>query len=557
MDLAKKFLPDEKLLRKYEDISINRKGNSKVFITNHRVFLGDEKLFSEFDCQSVDYLERGTVTRFSKWWQLLIFPVAVLTIGKWIPFLILGLISILMQLLTVDSLTIGTKTKKWLIFADFEVLDAISKEMKMNAWVGTKEEGKSVLEAESITETNDRIDIKIFGENESRPLKLAWISAILSFLAYYLSTFGPKTQFWTFLFAIISFCFFTIYRDRKKTNEIRNIDPAIGWTGQIWHFILGILNIPVIKTNWSFQVLGYNLYARKTGYVLFSSTLIVGVFATVLNASMIPLLLSIIIGFPIYTLGRTLSGIPRPWKRMLIRSGAYSVATILVVLPCFVLIPLYETASIKLPTTYIQGDSGNGWKTTLSQYDSYGLGFASTTFMLFIDDGEDGEGESDGYPAMLIVVAIKVPIDLEEADALSELDKQFKDMTLEQDIELEENIEQGTRTNNQGYETQYVIYNGTAKSERIGDEDYGYNVTKGSKTLYIGEVWKATEYNLLVVAMGIAIISSEEINDQTGIEPIDELIDDLIPNKPTDTTDMKNWNEMYNLIPEIICVSID
>ena len=57
--------------------------------------------------------------------------------------------------------------------------------------------------------------------------------------------------------------------------------------------------------------------------------------------------------------------------------------------------------------------------------------------------------------------------------------------------------------------------------------------------------------------MGIAIISSEEINDQTGIEPIDELIDDLIPNKPTDTADMKNWNEMYNLIPEIICVSID
>ena len=54
--------------------------------------------------------------------------------------------------------------------------------------------------------------------------------------------------------------------------------------------------------------------------------------------------------------------------------------------------------------------------------------------------------------------------------------------------------------------------------------------------------------------MGIAVISSEEINDQTGVGSIDDLVDDLIPNKPTETTDMKNWNELYDLIPEIVCL---
>ena len=219
--------------------------------------------------------------------------------------------------------------------------------------------------------------------------------------------------------------------------------------------------------------------------------------------------------------------------------------------------PLYNSATVRLPGEFIQGDSGNGWKRAMSQYDEYGLGFASTSFFLYLDDGEDSEGESDGYPAMLFVIAIKVPIDLNERDALDELDKQFHKMSLEQEIELKAHIEDGKRTTKQGYTTQYVIYNGTAKSERIGFEDVGYNITQGAETRYIGEVWKAPEYNLLVVSMGIAMISSEELNDQTGVGPIDDLVDDLIPNKPTETTDMKNWNELYDLIPEIVCLQLN
>jgi len=56
--------------------------------------------------------------------------------------------------------------------------------------------------------------------------------------------------------------------------------------------------------------------------------------------------------------------------------------------------------------------------------------------------------------------------------------------------------------------------------------------------------------------MGIGIISSETLNEDTGIQPIDDLVDDILPN-PTDTTDEKNWNEMLELIPEIYCYQDD
>ena len=52
--------------------------------------------------------------------------------------------------------------------------------------------------------------------------------------------------------------------------------------------------------------------------------------------------------------------------------------------------------------------------------------------------------------------------------------------------------------------------------------------------------------------MGIAIISEEEINDQTGIDPIDDIID-IIQNNPNDTIDTQNWEELQNLILETMC----
>ena len=554
MDLTEKFLPSEKLLKKYENITVDNKRNGSLFLTNLRVFVGNQFNLWDIPCENIDYLERGFVPRFSAWWQLLFIPLSLIFISNLVLFFLFVLLSVARQYIKVNALTIGTHARKWNICADPEILDQIAIDIRLNSLVGNKRDGKLILEAESIDDSDEDLSLTLIGENESGPLKIAWMASIFAFLAYYIGSFGVGTGFWVFLFSAMAFCFFVVHRDRKKSNEFRDVEPIEGWIQQGWYFVLGKLNIEIIEAKWSFKLGGTNIRIRRAGYILCSGFLFLGLLITVASSNMIPLLLGITIGVPIYLIGRALSGIPRPWKRMALRSATCFAIAIIVVLPCLILMPLYNSATVKLPGEFVQGDSGNGWKRAMSQYDEYGLGFASTSFFLYLDDGEDSEGESDGYPAMLFVIAIKVPIDLDERDALDELDRQFHEMSLEQEIELNTHIEDGQRTTKQGYSTQYVIYNGTAKSERIGFEDVGYNVTQGAETRYIGEVWKAPEYNLLVVSMGIAIISSEEVNDQTGVGPIDDLVDDLIPNKPTETTDTKNWNELYDLIPEIVCL---
>ena len=554
MDLTEKFLPSEKLLKKYENITVDHKRNGSLFLTNLRVFVGNQFTLWDIPCENIDYLERGFVPRFSAWWQLLFIPLSLIFIGNLVLFFLFVLLSVARQYIKVNALTIGTHARKWSICADPEILDQIATDIRLNTLVGNKGDGKLILEAESIDDSDEDLSLTLIGENESGPFKIAWMASIFAFLAYYVGSFGVGTGFWVFLFSAMAFCFFVVHRDRKKSNEFKGVEPNDGLIRQGWYFVLGKLNIEIIEAKWSFKLRGTDIRIRRAGYILCSVFLFLGLLITIGNSNMIPLLLAITIGVPIYLIGRALSGIPRPWKRMALRSATCFAIAIIVVLPCLILMPLYNSATVRLPGEFIQGDSGNGWKRAMSQYDEYGLGFASTSFFLYLDDGEDSEGESDGYPAMLFVIAIKVPIDLNERDALDELDKQFHKMSLEQEIELNTHIEDGQRTTKQGYSTQYVIYNGTAKSERIGFEDVGYNVTQGAETRYIGEVWKAPEYNLLVVSMGIAMISSEELNDQTGVGPIDDLVDDLIPNKPTETTDMKNWNELYDLIPEIVCL---
>tara|TARA_B100000686_G_scaffold123097_1_gene130390 strand:+ start:2844 stop:4517 length:1674 start_codon:yes stop_codon:yes gene_type:complete len=557
VDLTDKFLPSEKLLKKYEDIILDNKGDSILVLTNLRIFLGNKFHLWDVPCKNVDYLKRGFVPRFSRWWLLLFTPLSLIFIGNLIFFLIFVLLSIASQYIKTEALTIGTPTKKWNVRAEPEILDKMAAEIRINALVGDKKDGKIILEAENLDEEVEMLNVELIGQNESRALKAAWMAAIFAFISYYIGSFGPRTGFWTFLFTATAFCFFIIHRDRKKSNEAKGVEAEEGWTKYVCRIILTKIGIEVIESKWSFKLLGRSIKVRNAGYLIFSAILLLGLFVTVASSNMKPLLLSLMIGAPIYFAGRALSGIPRPWKRMTLRSLACSTIAIMIILPCLLLLPLYNSASVELPEAFIQGDSGNGWKKAMSQHEEYGLGFASTSFFLYVDDGEDSEGDSDGYPAMLFVIAIKVPIDLDERDALNELDKQFHDMSLEQEIDLNTHIEDGKRTNKQGYQTQYVIYNGTAKSERLGSDEMGINITKGSETLYIGEVWKAPEYNLLVVSMGIAIVSSQEINDQTGIDPVDSLIDELIPNKPTDTRDTKNWDELYELIPEIVCLSTD
>jgi len=554
VDLTEKFLPNEKFLKKYGDLTINRKAGYSLLITNLRVFISNKNEVWDLYSDKIDYLGRLFTPMFSWWWQLIFIPISLMTLNeiKWISAIFI-LLSIARQQIRIETLIIGVKSKNWNITKDNETLDQISEDIRLNSVVGViRKDGKQILEAEDIGNI-PTLNIELIGENESRPLTSAWSFAAMSFISYYVSSFGAGTGFWTFFLAAISIGFFIIHRDRKKTNEFRGVDPKSSLILRAYYYILSYFKIPIINTRWSFVFYQRTIYVRDLGYQLCCVFLLIGLFITYANENMIPLLVAITIGTPIYLIGRTLSGIPRSNKRMALRSISAILIGLLVVIPCLALMPMYDTASIKVPKSYIQGDSGNGWKNVMNEYDEYGLGLASTTFSLFIDDAEDNEGNRDGYPGILMVVAVKVPIDIEEKDMLYELDKQFKRMAVDQEIELDTEIEKGSRYTKQGYETQYSIFNGTAKTDSIGFEGYSRTITEGSKTLYVGEVWKAPEYNLIVVAMGIAIISEEEINDQTGINPIDDLISDIIPNNPNDTTNIQNWLELLDIIPETIC----
>ena len=554
VDLTEKFLPNEKFLKKYEDLTVNRRTGYSIAITNLRIFISNKNEVWDIYSDKIDYLGRLFTPMFSWWWQLIFIPMALMMLdgSKWIAAIFM-LLSIARQQIRIETLTIGVKSKNWNITKDNETLDQISEDIRLNSVVGViRKDGKQIWEAEDLGKA-PTLNIELIGENESRPLTSAWSFAAISFLSYYASSFGAGTGFWTFFLAIISIGFFIIHRDRKKTNEFRGVEPKPGLILQAYQYILNYFKIPVINTRWSFGFYQRTIYVRDLGYQLCCVFLLIGLFITYANKNMIPLLIAITIGIPIYLIGRTLSGIPRSNKRMALRSLSATFVGFLVVIPCLLLMPMYDTATIKVPKSFVQGDSGNGWKNVMNEYDEYGLGLASTTFSLYIDDAKDNEGNNDGYPGILMVIAVKVPIDIEEKDMLSELDKQFERMAVDQEIELDSEIDKGSRKTKQGYETQYSIFNGTAKTDSIGFEGYNRTITEGSKTLYVGEVWKAPEYNLIVVAMGIAIISEEEINDRTGIDPIDDFISDIIPDNPNDTANMQNWLELLDIIPETIC----
>ena len=556
MDLREQLLPNEKLLSEYNNLLVeNKKGN--VYLTNLRLFLSTKKNIWNFNTNDIKYMGRMNNPRFSWMWQILISLTLLYSIlsGKTLLFLICIILSAARQYLKIDCLEIGLENKKWIVSDDNEQLDELMLQIQTNQVTGLeKSEGKPIVDAEQ--ELNTRIEINIVGENESGPLRSAWISLSFAFLFYYLNSFSDSGNIWLFVLLISALCSYIIYKDRRNTNILRNVEPENGLIRKGWYFLLNKLKVKIIKANYSLKVYNTRIEVRNLGYILSSIILLLTFTVTHINSNLIPMLFGISLAISVYMTGRCFAGIPRPRNRMIARSFVCSLVAVCVILPCLNAAPLFMPANALLSSNFLDMESGNGWKKSYSQVDEYGLGLASTSIYLYADDAKDKDGNDDGYPAILFVIVLKVPFEIDEAVPLDILNDQFQKMAIEQDIELDAKLESGSRKTSQGYATEYVIYNGTTKTEKIGTDEINYKVTKGSESKYIGEVWKAPEYNLLVVSMGIGIISSETINEDTGFEPIDDLVDDLIPN-PTDTTDEKNWNEMLNLIPEIYCYQED
>ena len=556
MDLREQLLPNEKLLSEYNNLLVeNKKGN--VYLTNLRLFLSTKKNIWNFNTNDIKYMGRMNNPRFSWMWQILISLTLLYSIlsGKTLLFLVCIILSAARQYLKIDCLEIGLENKKWIVSDDNEQLDELMLQIQTNQVTGLeKSEGKPIVDAEE--ELNTRIEINIVGENESGPLRSAWISLSFAFIFYYLNSFSDSGNIWLFVLLISALCSYIIYKDRRNTNILRDVEPENGLIRKGWYFLLNKLKVKIIKANYSLKVYNTKIEVRNLGYILSSVILLLTFTMTHINSNLIPMLFGISLAISVYMTGRCLAGIPRPRNRMIARSFVCTLVAVCVILPCLNAAPLFMPANAVLSSNYLDIESGNGWKKSYSQVDEYGLGLASTSIYLYADDAKDSDGNDDGYPAILFVIVLKVPFEIDEAVPLDILNDQFQKMAIEQDIELDAKLESGSRKTSQGYDTEYVIYNGTTKTEKIGTDEINYKVTKGSESKYIGEVWKAPEYNLLVVSMGIGIISSETINEDTGFEPIDDLVDDIIPN-PTDTTDEKNWNEMLNLIPEIYCYQED
>jgi len=557
MDLREQLLPSEKLLNEYNNLLIeNKKGT--VYLTNLRLFLSTKKDLWNFNTKDIIYMGRMNNPRFSWMWQILISIVILFSIasGKTLLFLICIILSTARQYLKIDCLKIGLKNKKWLISDDNGQLDELMLQIQTNQVTGLqKSEGKPIVDAEE--ELNTKVEINIVGENESGPLRTAWISLAFAFISYYLNSFKDSGNVWLFIFLISALCSYIIYKDRRNTNLLRNVEPEDGLIRKGWYFVLDKLKIKIIKANYTLNINNIKVNVRNFGYVLSSVILLLAFTTTHINSNLIPMLFGISLAISVYMTGRCLAGIPRSRNRMIARSFVCTLVAVCVIIPCLSIAPLCEPANAVLPSNFLDGENGNGWKKSYSQVDEYGLGLASTSIYLYSDDARDDDENEDGYPAILFVIVLKIPFEIDETVPLDILDDQFQKMAIEQDIELDnDTLNSGSRKTSQGYDTEYVIYNGTTKTEKIGTEDVNYKVTKGSESRYIGEVWKAPEYNLLIVAMGIGVISSETLNEDTGIQPIDDWVDDIIPN-PTDTTDEKNWNEMLELIPEIYCYQED
>ncbi len=556
VDLREQLLPSEKLINEYRNLFIeNKKGT--LYLTNLRLFLSTKKDLWNFNTEDIIYMGRMNKARFSWMWQIILSIIILFSItsGKTLLFLICIILSAARQYLKIDCLEIGLQNKRWMIADDNEQLDDLMLQIQTNQVTGlNKKEGKAIVDAE---ETFDKkIEINIIGENESGPLRSAWISLSFAFLFYYLNSFRDSGNIWLFIFLISALCSYIIYKDRRNTNILRNVEPEDGLIRKGWYFILKKMKIDIIKANYELKVRNHKINIRNLGYVLSSIILLLAFATTHINSNLIPMLFGISLAISLYMTGRCLAGIPRPRNRMIARSFVCTLVSICVILPCTAIAPLCEPTNAFLPPNYLDGENGNGWKKSYSQIDEYGLGLASTSIYLYTDDAKDDEGNEDGYPAILFVIVLKMPFEIDETVPLDILNDQFQKMAIEQDIELDSEIESGNRKTKQGYNTEYVIYNGTTKTEKIGTEEVNYKVTKGSESKYIGEVWKAPEYNLMVVSMGISIISSETFNENTGFEPIDDLVDEIIPN-PTNTTNEKNWNEMLELIPEIYCYKDD
>ncbi len=296
-----------------------------------------------------------------------------------------------------------------------------------------------------------------------------------------------------------------------------------------------------------------------------------GLGLTFLLQNLTPFLVGAFLGSVIMTSGRITNLLmkpqwlhqTKPWpKWRTIKLGWNGVRLIAVLIVFGMLFPFFESHDAELKERHLNSAENPGWELKEEFTISRGLGAVQGGLRLYQDPAED-----EGHPALLVLITVKEPRGILWDRIKEEIFAGMAQQEDDKNVNQEERLYFDTRTTVQGYETNYFIYNGTAKASTF--------FTEGAEIRLIGEGWYAKREKVMVIAIGFAQISTETLStepvppEQLPPELHDEWNQtvDLLPTQlkddprlkeifpvpdPTNTTDTKNWEELYHLIPRVI-----
>lgn len=199
--------------------------------------------------------------------------------------------------------------------------------------------------------------------------------------------------------------------------------------------------------------------------------------------------------------------------------------------------PYFGESRAELPARFYGTSAGNNWRHLDNESeDLVGLmGMFSLSIRVYEDDAEDG----NGYPAIFSVLTMKFPVTPDEEDMLDEMKKFLREMSDEQNINLDEPPTEGVNVTVQGYSYIYFIYNGTAAN---GTSRFSV----GEEMRTIVTAFKVDSEKSFVITVGMAKVSNGRLVDVQFPPPLPS------PPNPTDTRDFTNWDELKDqLIPNV------
>ena len=106
MDITDKFLPNEKFLTKYDEVTVDRRSGFSIVVTNLRIFIANKYELWDIQTDKIDYLGRAFIPRFAWWWQFLFIPLAMISVSNPLFFGIFILLSVARQFIRVEALVL-------------------------------------------------------------------------------------------------------------------------------------------------------------------------------------------------------------------------------------------------------------------------------------------------------------------------------------------------------------------------------------------------------------------------------------------------------------------